>query len=194
MSNLLAERIANWLIQNGAKSDKREVYVYGIECTISSLFVIATTLLFALLIGKTGITVIWFLFFLPLRHTSGGLHASSHIGCFLISITIGIACILLNSVFKNHIAIIVVGNFIIIIIIFLCAPVLHINHPVSKKRLRKIKRTVRIIITIQSGLVVFFLLTKWYAIAAAAVLGILAASMSTAVGYLFNKKAMKHPV
>ncbi len=188
MSRLIANHIANWLVNNGAKEDKQEIYAYGVECLLNTFLTFGVILIASFFMHKTSIALIWFFFFLPLRHTSGGAHASTSLRCFMISISIGIGSMLLNSFISKYIWLILVGIIFSLIIIFSFAPVVHPNHPISQRRVPKVRKAVRTIILIQSCLIILFLLLRINSIAAAAVLGILSASFSTAIGYFINRK------
>lgn len=180
----VASRIANWLIENGAKESEREVYAYGIECFLNVAITFGTILAIAAAMGKVGITLVWFAFFLPLRHTSGGLHASSRIGCFILSLAVGVGCMLLNAVVVGHTWFIVVGAVFSLIVVFVCAPVIHPNHPVPERQIKNIMRASRSIIVIEIALMLLFQVCHFQSVAAAAILGVLSASISTFIGRL----------
>lgn len=182
----LANKMAQWIAQNGGNEDSREVYAYGIECALNTLVTFGIILAVGAAADRIGITLVWFAFFLPLRHTSGGLHASSHIGCLVISLSVGIGCMFLSPYFSMT-WVIIAGLIISFIIIFAYAPVIHPNHPVPENRIHKIRSTSRSIIVIESIVTATFIRFELRTFAAAAILGILAASLSTLIGYLHNR-------
>ena len=73
-----------------------------------------------------------------------------------------------------------------IIIIFLFAPVIHANHPLSEQRILHMKKTARTIILVESCLVAFLFFFTPAQFATAAVLGILSATISTLIGHITN--------
>lgn len=182
----LANRMARWIAQNGGDADSQEVYAYGIECALNTVVTFGIILAVGVAIDRIGITLIWFAFFLPLRHTSGGLHASSHIGCLAISLSVGIGCMLLNPYFSKT-WLIVAGLIISLVIIVVYAPVIHPNHPVPVRQIRKIRSTARAIIVIESIVAAVFIRYGLHTFAAAALLGILSASLSTLIGHFRNR-------
>lgn len=142
------------------------------------------------ILGKACNILIWFIFFLPLRHTTGGIHASSRIACFMISMAIGIGSILIAPIFSGYNSFIVVGIIFNILIVFLLAPVIHPNHPVPKKNIRKIKMSSRIIVLVETGFVLIFILMKFDNAATTAMFGMLAATISTVLGYIKQRKSL----
>lgn len=187
MSSCIAQKLAEQLIRNGANPDKREVYAYGIECTINTIFTFGIILIAAVLTKNVLITVIWMMFFLPIRKTSGGIHAASRGACFIISLSVGIGCMLLNSYivpFGQYFS--AAGFAVSIIIVFSCAPVIHKNHPIPQTRIRKIKKTARTIIVIESLISVIFIIANKLDLAVAATMGVLSASVSTILGYILQ--------
>lgn len=182
----LANRMARWIAKNGGNEDSEEVYAYGIECTLNTLVTFGIILAVAAAINRIGITLIWFVFFLPLRHTSGGLHASSHIGCLIISLSVGIGCMLINPYLAGQTWFILAALVVSILIIFTCAPVIHPNHPVPEHRIKKIRNASRSIIVVDSIVTLVFVFLGLRFLAAAAILGILSASISTFIGHFHS--------
>jgi len=181
----LAKQVAQWIVNNGGKKENQKIYAYEIERIFNTLIIFGITIIFGIAVKKAVITLIWYLFFLPLRHTSGGIHAKSHLGCFAVSFLIGIGCIELNRFLAGNIWFIVGGILFSIVSVFLFAPVIHPNHPLSKDRILKTKTVARIIVIIESCVAcIFFIGFKFNKICAAAVLGMLAATVSTFVGGL----------
>lgn len=165
----------------------REVYAYSIECITNISITFGCILLIGILLGKAESVLIWFLFFLPLRHTTGGIHASTRLGCFTISIVISVSSILLSPYLSGKLWFIIIGSIFSIVVVFLLAPVIHHDHPVPKQRLQKIKKTARVIVLIETGLLIIFVINDYYNAASTAMIAMLAATVSTLLGYMEQK-------
>ena len=182
----ISNNISDWLVEKGLNSDDREIYSYAIECLLNTILTFGIILIIGAVFQRFLITLTWMIFFLPLRHTSGGLHAPNHIGCLILSLSIGIGCIFLNSILAQINWFIWAGLIFNIIVIFAFAPVLHANHPLSKPRVDGTRRSARIIVCIESCIVIllyFFISDKFYV---AALLGMLSATSSTLIGHFIN--------
>lgn len=182
----LAEKFANWIIQNGGAEDDREVYVYGVECFLNTVLTFGIIIVVGILLNRIDITLIWLIFFVPLRHSSGGMHASNHINCLITSLSIGIGCMLLNPFLLSTIWIVVIGLIGSIIIIFSYAPVIHANHPIPNEKTFKIRKIARYVIVIES-IAILILAFVSFSYATAAILGVLSASTSTLIGHIKNR-------
>lgn len=97
----IANKFADWLVCCGAPGDNREIYAYAVECLLNTVLIFSVIIVVSIILGKFLPTLLWILFFLPVRHTSGGLHAPNHIGCFLFSVSVGIGCMFLAPLLVN---------------------------------------------------------------------------------------------
>lgn len=76
--NRLANRISDYLIGLGLDASEKEIYTYAIEGLLNSIFIFGSILAIGAALHKLHIALIWMLFFLPVRHTTGGIHANSN--------------------------------------------------------------------------------------------------------------------
>lgn len=187
--NQLANKFAAWIVSNGGSEDDLEVYAYGIECFLNTLLTFGIILAVGAITNRLLITIVWLIFFSPLRHSSGGLHAPNHIGCLILSLSIGIGCLIVNPFLSGAVwswCFVFGGLVSSVIIVFLFAPVIHENHPVSEPKVEKIKKTARLTILIESILITILFFFSPSAISIAAILGVLSASISTLIGHYKN--------
>ena len=184
--NKLANRMAEYLIKKGLNPDNREVYAYALECIMNTAASFGTILIVSVLLGRFLSALIWMAFFLPVRHMSGGLHASNHIGCYFLSVSIGIGSLLLAPILLPISWIVFPLLVFSVIVIFLYSPILHANHPLSEERALHMKKASRRNVVIESALIVllYFLVPKDIAIAAA--FGLFAAAASTLIGHFMD--------
>ena len=184
----IANKFADWLVCCGAPGDNREIYAYAVECLLNTVLIFSVIIVVSIILGKFLPTLLWILFFLPVRHTSGGLHAPNHIGCFLFSVSVGIGCMFLAPLLVNKPSVFFAGICASIVIIFVFAPVIHSNHPLSEQSIQKTKKHARIIILLESAfMILLYFLTKDSVLAFSALLGVLSATLSTFAGRLLNQ-------
>ncbi len=77
MFSFLSSKIVHFFILYKAIDKKDgEVYRYGIELILSTVFTTLATLIISLLLNKFIFFLIFYIFFIPLRIFAGGYHAS----------------------------------------------------------------------------------------------------------------------
>lgn len=183
----LAKKFADWMVNNGSSKDNHEIFAYAIECLLNTLLTFAIIIVIGFLVNRLLITVIWILFFLPTRHLSGGLHASNHIACLIFSVSFGTACMLIAPLIANIQWLIFAGIIFSIVTIFAYAPIIHTNHPLSDNKINKMKKGARILILIESILILTIYFYGTAGLSYAALLGMLAATSSTLIGHFHNQ-------
>lgn len=85
----ISQYISQTLGEEGIiKKDEIDVCKYGIEYFIISVLEILSVLILSAFVGNFICTLIYFIAFIPLRIYSGGYHADSKIGCYLILLSV----------------------------------------------------------------------------------------------------------
>lgn len=137
----IATRVVNMMLTyNIIAEDMREVYQYGVEILLSSLFTTSVILLIASQ-TDTLITGIWYLVVsVPLKATVGGYHASTYTKCFLFS-TLEY---LIQSLLVHMLTCLSLPSYqwcvlyvCSVLYIYTHAPVKNIHHPISERLLQK---------------------------------------------------------
>ena len=138
MLKICSNRIAKFFVRNGADPEMEEVYAYGIECTLSTLLILALLIAAGFILGKPLQMLVFIAAWLPLRMLVGGAHANTHWACTLVSVGLGTVSVWLSDYINMlHPAIIITAAVICYIVFFITAPVVHKNHPISQSRYRK---------------------------------------------------------
>ena len=159
--NGLARKIANCLVRYGADPEMEEVYAYGIECTLSTLLILALLIAAGFILGKPLQMLVFIAAWLPLRMLVGGAHANTHWACTLVSVGLGTVSVWLSDYFNMlHPAIIITASVICCIVFFITAPVVHKNHPISKKRYRKTRTIARIYAAVEGAVIILLALIR----------------------------------
>ena len=96
MIHSLSSRIADFfVVQNVAKEEEKEEYVYGIELIISGIISVGIVVFIGAVTGSILYALLYNIMMVVIRMYTGGYHADTHIGCnicysvtFLISLLV----------------------------------------------------------------------------------------------------------
>lgn len=152
MINYMSKKLTIKLLDKKVISKKdNEIYEYGAEVFISLIINLAVLFLAAILINKIVELVTFLIFFCVLRHVSGGYHAKTHLRCLVISLLSYIVIVFINNFLSSYkLETIIICTLFSIIMIFKYAPVENVNKPLSNNEIKKYKKRSRIIIILQS--------------------------------------------
>ena len=157
--NRLAKTIAHLLVENGADPEMEEVYAYGIECTLSTVLILALLMAAGFILRKPVHMLVFIAAWLPLRMLVGGAHANTHWMCTLISVGLGSVSVWLSDYINMIPAIaIIVMSICCYTVFFLTAPVVHKNHPISERRYRKTRIIARIYAAVECTVIIILAL------------------------------------
>ncbi|WP_416198357.1 MAG: Putative Accessory protein regulator protein B [Sporanaerobacter sp.] len=157
MLHKLAEDISFYFVTYKVIDIKdRDTYIYGLELLISTLFTSVSILLLGFFIGELISAVAYLLVYFFLKSYTGGYHAKHYYQCYIYSILVFIAIIIIKnvtlSIYQPHIGLMLL--FFSIIIIFRFAPVENKNNPKSKKEIIKNKKIARNRILLMSIIII----------------------------------------
>ncbi|MGI6004934.1 MAG: accessory gene regulator B family protein [Christensenellales bacterium] len=145
----IVSQCVQFLIKNNAiDPEDTDIYEYGLFCIVRDIITLSSTLIIAILLDVVPQSVLFYAAFIGLRRTAGGYHATTVLRCFLISMVtwlVALKCIELTQ--SYHVLSIGIAAFATVII-WLLAPIEHINNPHRKERLVLAKRNCRIYISI----------------------------------------------
>jgi len=139
----LSKRMASFFVRNEViKSEDEEVYEYGLQLLLSTVFNGIIAFILAIISGTVLQCTCYLVVFILLRKSAGGFHAKTHFGCcFILAVALSLFILFIkfvpNEVY-GIVAAIVVTFSVVIILMF--APLEHENKPISdrdKNRLRK---------------------------------------------------------
>lgn len=159
MMKSISNSIAKLLVKNGADPELEEVYAYGIECTLSTLLILALLMTAGFILRKPLQMLVFILAWLPLRMLVGGAHANTHWMCTLISVGLGTVSVWLSDYINIIPAAVLIGiSICCYVIFFLTAPVVHKNHPISERRYRKTRIIARIYAAVECAVIIILAL------------------------------------
>lgn len=183
----LSKRMASFFVRNEViKSEDEEVYEYGLQLLLSTVFNGIIALILAIISGTILQSICYLAVFALLRKSAGGFHAKTHFGCCCILAVVLSLFIMFIKFVPNEaygiVATIAVAFSVVIILIF--APLEHENKPISdrdKNRLRKISVIYAVLFTL---LVFVLFIAKLKMIMICVALGMFTASGSMLVAVI----------
>lgn len=140
MLNIVARKITNHLLlKQVILKESFDIYVYGFEILLSSLFSVSVILVLGCLIGQFAQTLCFLLLFISLRSFTGGYHANTYLICAIVTFSVFLIVLSLSNL-------IVVSNLIYIffailgaVIIFMISPIENPNKKITKAQKNKFK-------------------------------------------------------
>lgn len=178
----LAQGTADRLAAQGIiREEDAPIYRYGLEAMYSSLLELLSILALAALIGNFWQTVLFFAAFIPLRLYAGGYHASTRLRCFLTSLVVYAAFTIMLEIVPVawFVPLAFIGGAVSFLIIWLFAPVIHQNHRSGLNHQVRFRRiSIRICVVEVSAIIVGQILWSESALFFAALLGLLAETLS----------------
>lgn len=160
MIKCVSEKILNFMCKNyDIPSNMKEIYQYGVEITISSIFNILLIIIASLVIGDFISGVIFLVCFIFLRSYCGGYHATTYFRCnivFLVTyVSVEVASILLSEVFPPDLWIAEVIILLAFLPVLIYAPVKNKHKTLEKRKILKCKMFSAIIYIIAAFLALF---------------------------------------
>lgn len=177
----ISKRISIALLKSNAiNQDELNVYAYGIQLLIMSIFDWCITFFFMWLIGEIYLSITYLIVFFLLRRHCGGYHAETHTRCIIASNVVFVASVLLsaNMRYENFKIWLFIGEIINYIMIYIFSPAEHHNKPITSSKLtrhRKLGILFNTIISVASVILVLNGLDKF---ACAILLGQLSVSVA----------------
>jgi accessory gene regulator B len=191
----LSNKIACFLIRSGSASDEiRDIIVFGAEASLSLIINLIFTLIIGFIIGVPLELLVFIIPFSALRMLSGGFHAKTFLGCVLMSL---IVILLVSALIITDIGIAILPLTMLFIlvantIVFLFAPVIHVNHPMDCEAIKQFKKRSRYTVVGCSALCLVLLALNCMEYAYYISIGMLVSSGSTLTAFIYNKKEDQH--
>ncbi len=183
MLERLSEKFAGKLVSAGIISEAdTDVYVYGFFQAVMLLLNVVTTLLLGIIFQLLIPCILLNLAYIPIRINAGGHHANSPFKCYIHS-TIMIAVLL--SVIKwvpIHPAVSIALLVISSVVICIFAPVETENNPLDEVEQNIYQKRTRIILVIETVIILLCLIFSKDQIAATIVLGLFTEALMLLVG------------
>lgn len=194
MYNKLVKTAFTGVIAQAESEEEKEVVIYGLEAIVSTI----VDLFFILIIGyishNTLGTIIYLFCFCTIRVLAGGYHANSYLSCLLCSIISYSFIVLVNPYLtQQYNMALIIMTVISYVVILIVAPVLNGKRAFAEDEVARIKKKVRIILTIELlvTIVLYFINFELYKFAIYAMITEGVFGIMGKIKYLsLNKKAL----
>lgn len=146
----MIDRLSKWVTaflirERSISEENAEIYQYGVEITLSSIFNIVLIMLVSIFAKSILSGMIFLILFITLRQFSGGYHATTYFRCNTIFLLTYIFVLLMS----RYVVISFWANCIFvllgIIVLLLFAPVPNVHKPITGDACKKHKRNAIII-------------------------------------------------
>lgn len=191
----LTAYITDLLVEYGfVCTDKKEICKYGLENLVISILEILSILFFAILIGNFLYTLIFIVTIVLIRRYTGGYHAKTKLGCYIILIEIYLFFSMVLK-FISPVYIVPLGILVILFLNYMVwkyAPIVNSNKKIDKKEMetyRKFSMTITAVFSVL--IVVGFLIDADSKLVLSVILGLLTVSLSMVATLLTKRRCVK---
>lgn len=142
MLTYIAKRLSSFFIgKNFVSEEDREVYDYCFEVMITTVINMLVLLIIGFISKSLIPTILFSISFILMRASAGGFHAETHIGCFLVLMSVyGIYLVLLETMSCKHLnGLMALMSVLSIGLVVVLAPVGNANKEYSEFEHRKLK-------------------------------------------------------
>lgn len=161
MLNQVSSKLAKVLIRKAKCIEyEEEVYVYGLELTLSTLAGFSAILVLSILFKAFDEGITFLFMFVPLRLYTGGYHSSTYGKCFLVSIISFVSIMIIRRLLVLILAPGKIFCLYLIITIYIAvnAPKLNNNQRINEAKVRRCKYIALTLLGIDSMWVMYL----WY--------------------------------
>lgn len=123
------------------RKEESDIYIYGFELLFTTLLSAFSILGLSFIMDEISVGFIFIIFFFTIRLFTGGYHADTHIGCFVITNLIYITYLRLGNLMLDlPLYINILAGTVVITYIWIRAPIIHPNQPLSDKKRQNNKK------------------------------------------------------
>lgn len=172
------------LSRNAIKDEDYEIYQYGLEQLFTSILNMLTLLVIGSIMGMIWQGIIFVLSFMLLRKYAGGYHASTPLGCYLLTTLIITVALSVMKYFEISILIYLVLLMVSSVIVYMLTPVEAVNKELDKieKIIYRKKTILTWIVEVSLAIGVFIL--KHYEISICIFMAIIMVGISLVTGHI----------
>lgn len=154
MFSKLGEKCTDLMIQNKiiAQAD-RELYEYAFEILISQCANIILCFVLGSIFRSTFPTLLYLMFFVPLRVYAGGYHAPNYLLCYLGSFLIIIFFLVIGNMAQLSLTLILLPLILSDILIWFVSPIEDANKPLTESEVKSFKLKIRIIELVELAII-----------------------------------------
>lgn len=183
-----SDRIADKFVEvHAIQAADRNIYRFGIQQGLTILLNLVTTLTIGLALGMVLEAFVFLVTYIPLRSFAGGVHAKTANRCYVYSIFMIIAVLLIIKYFPLGYLVCSCLAMVGGILIFFLAPVQDHNKPLDEKERAVYRKRTRCILCIECLLLLLFWGIHWYVGVSCIALTLAILSIMLLLGILKNR-------
>ena len=167
--------------------DDKELYVYGLRQGCVMLLNILTTFVLGCVLGAAWESMVFLFTYAPIRSFAGGFHAKTPMRCYLSSVLLITAVLLVIKYVAWTPLICCAGAAIAGSLIFLLAPVEDKNKPFSLKEEVVFRKRTRFLLVGEISLTALFVGVGFLTVAACIVMSLITLSFMLFLGKIKNQ-------
>lgn len=156
----MSQKIACALCENEADNENQELYSYAIYVVIMSILHIATVTVIGIALSTLVQAAIFYLAFIMLRKCAGGYHASNPINCYIFSVCVTVAAMLiLKQVIKHNSfnVYLIIAELISISLIIILSPLDTKSNILNDKEKKLLKKLSIMLVLLESVIAHIFI-------------------------------------
>lgn len=142
------------------EESSREYYVYALIIMTERVIAVGTMLIISTIFKCFLPTIAFLIFFLSLRKRTGGYHADKFWQCYLLTIMSYISIVQVVSVLSERAYIMYALLFFAVLVIEVIGTVNHPNIDFDENELRETKKSARLLVLIETGIIAIFAVYK----------------------------------
>ena len=144
MSEKISGIITDFLLRkNVIKEEEKEIYYYGYETLIYSIWQMLLLLVLGMIMNRIVSTVIFLMVFVSMRKYTGGYHAETRMGCTFMTVVCYVTVLVMTGwVSTTKKGYIILGFFALfcVFIFVRYVPVVHPEKPLNKMQRRESRK------------------------------------------------------
>src|SRR5690606_35879503 len=150
MATKFSHKIVDWLIANGTiKAEDREIYLYGLQQGLIMILNIITTIIIGFCLSMVWQSIVFMVAYIPLRSFAGGYHARTQLKCYILSIVLTLAVLMMIKFFPaTNVSIMILTGIASGIIAWL-SPMEDSNKPLDEIEVKVYGKKTRVILIVE---------------------------------------------
>lgn len=154
----VSEKVVSLMVENEIiSSEDKEIYIYGLKQGFILLINIISTLFVGFVFNQSLETIFFLVTYIPLRIYAGGYHARTQLRCYISSIVLIIAVLLVIKYIPwTNFACLMIST-ISALIIFILSPVEDMNKPLDAAELKMYGEKTRMILVLECSMLILLM-------------------------------------
>jgi len=154
----IIQRVTDELVSNKIIApEDRELYTYGLQQGALMLLNILTILFVGRMFGMLWQSVVFMITYIPLRTYAGGYHARTQLGCYISSVVLIVAMLLVIKFIPWTNFILITISIISGLIIYILSPVEDSNKPLDSTEVKVYGKKARMILGFEFGVLILMI-------------------------------------